>query len=312
MKILKKIIIMLLIIISIDMLIFSNIVNAITLTKNSQIEVHIKKKLPTFLYKNEEEIETNYLCHFDDGYEMPVYCLDNESLEGFSNIINVILLGKITNMDVWKIIVNGYPYKNLKQLGCNNEEEAYTATQHAIYCYYDKNLLKEYTTKDKAGERTLQAIGTILSNAEKTQEIKNIDTIRIIQKTDKWERDEKDENYISKKYKIEAKDKVKKYKISLNQIEGSLPEGIKIVDKNNQEKEFFEDTEEFKIMIPVDKAKDIKKFEIDVEAQLYTKPMAEGVKGKKYINFVMLGEYEKVFGKMEEEYKNIILPVTGK
>ena len=65
-------------------------------------------------------------------------------------------------------------------------------------------------------------------------------------------------------------------------------------------------------MIPVDKAKDIKKFEIDVEAQMYTKPMAEGVKGKKYINFVMLGEYEKVIGKIEEEYKNIILPVTGK
>ena len=156
MKILKKIMIMLLIIISMDMLIFSSIVNAISLTKNSEIEVNIKKKLPTFLYKDEEEVETNYLCHFDDGYEMPAYCLDNESLENFSNKINVILLGKLTNMDVWKIVANGYPYKSLEQLGCSNEEEAYTATQHAIYCYYDRNLLKEYTTKDEAGERTLR------------------------------------------------------------------------------------------------------------------------------------------------------------
>ena len=96
MKILKKIIIMLLIIISMDMLIFSNIVNAISLTKNSEIEVHIKKKLPTFLYKDEEEVETNYLCHFDDGYEMPVYCLDNESLETL-NIDNANNIESLNN-----------------------------------------------------------------------------------------------------------------------------------------------------------------------------------------------------------------------
>ena len=65
-------------------------------------------------------------------------------------------------------------------------------------------------------------------------------------------------------------------------------------------------------MIPLDKSENIRKFEIDVEGQLYTKPISEGVKGKTYTGFAMLGKYEKCYVKKDEEYKNIILPITGK
>ena len=49
------------------------------------------------------------------------------------------LLQEVTNKDinytqVWRTIVNGYPYKTPKELEVQSKEEAYFVTKQAIYC----------------------------------------------------------------------------------------------------------------------------------------------------------------------------------
>ena len=48
---------------------------------------------------------------------------------------------KVSNEKVWKVIINGYPYKTLEELDVINEEEAYTATQFAIYTVLENGRL---------------------------------------------------------------------------------------------------------------------------------------------------------------------------
>ena len=76
-----------------------------------------------------------YMVHRLNGIEYPAYCL-NYGLDGATENFSydVTIDTQITNMELWRTVVNGYPYKTPEQLGCATKEEAYLATRHAIYC----------------------------------------------------------------------------------------------------------------------------------------------------------------------------------
>ncbi len=64
----------------------------------------------------------------------------------------------IKDVGLWRRIINGYPYKTIKELGVENKEEAFTATKQAIYCYIHGNNPEDYGAIGSAGQRTLNAM----------------------------------------------------------------------------------------------------------------------------------------------------------
>lgn len=65
-------------------------------------------------------------------------------------IIQYLQINLITDVKLWRLVVNGYPYKTIGELGCANKEEAFTATKHAIYSYIHGNNPNDYTAIGEA------------------------------------------------------------------------------------------------------------------------------------------------------------------
>lgn len=143
----------------------------------------------------------------------------------------------VTDVGLWRRIINGYPYKTVEELGCANQYEAFAATKQAIYCYIHGNNPDLYEGIGEAGARTLNALKMIVTNAQNSTETKLETSIKIDKTKSTWEQDKIDKKYVSKTYSVNANADFIKYKISISKEgETQLPEGIKITNTKNEEK----------------------------------------------------------------------------
>ena len=92
---------------------------------------------------------------------------------------DVSINSAIKDVGLWRRIINGYPYKTIKELGVENKEEAFTATKQAIYCYIHGNNPEDYGAIGTAGQRTLNAMKNIINNAQNSNETQISNTITI-------------------------------------------------------------------------------------------------------------------------------------
>lgn len=216
-------------------------------------------------------IVCDYVVYEKDGKEYPAYCL-NKDLKGasadFSYSVNVDEL--LTNVEVWRTIINGYPYKTIEELGCATKEEAFLATKQAVYCaIYDRDP-NTYIATDEVGVRTRNALIQIVTNARNSTEVKVSADLKVEDVSNKWEQDEIDGKYVSKKFTIKANSTISSYSVELEEIN---VEGTKIVDENNNEKNKFTYGENFKIIIPITNMKNEGSFNIKVNGKVATKPI---------------------------------------
>ncbi len=215
---------------------------------------------------------------YTDGVgEYPAYCLNRElsgvgTLPGYS----VTVEEAVSNILVWRVITNGYPYKSFTELGVVNEDEAYTATKQAVYCVLynnDADNYKKYSPIGDEGDRTLNAMKKIVSNARNSVETKPSSNIQINEKNSLWDIDSLDSNYISKEFSVSAEATIKSYDIT---ISGDILDGTKIVNINNEEKNIFSPNENFKILIPVRSLEKSGNISISVNGEVATKPILYG------------------------------------
>ena len=242
-----------------------------------QANLYNKGTYTNLLKKDGRNIRISYVVYVHNGKEYPAYCLDKTKTGvGDTENYSVKLDGILRDVNVWKAIINGYPYKSIEQLGVANKEEAFTATKQAIYCYIHGNNPADYSPIGEAGNRTLNALKNILTNAQKSTETKISNTITINRNSEKWEQDSIDKNYVSKTYSILKEGQIKDYKISIENENGAELGGIKITDEKNNEKNNFNADENFKILIPIKEMTDNRQIKINVEAKIETKPILYG------------------------------------
>ena len=131
-KILKILLVIMIIIISNSLI----LINTVQAVENKEITLHYLGQFNRILKYNGMLIKTSHVVSEIEGKQYPAYCL-NVELQGVdeNTKYNVEKQEKITDLGLWKVIINGYPYKSLEQLGVANEEEAYIATKQALYCY---------------------------------------------------------------------------------------------------------------------------------------------------------------------------------
>lgn len=233
--------------------------------------LYSKGKSIDYLHWNGMGLVCDFVVYEKDGKEYPAYCLNRE-LTGASTELsysaNVDRL--LTDVKVWRVIINGYPYKTYQELGCANKEEAYLATKQAVYCIiYDRDP-NTYVATDEIGVRTKNALIQIVINAKNSTEVKVSSDLTIEDVTTKWQQDDINKKYLSKKYTVIANSTINSYTVELENMD---VEGTKIVDENNNEKTEFKAGENFKIIIPITNMQNAGNFNIKVNGKVATKPV---------------------------------------
>ena len=180
---------------------------------------------------------------------------------------------RIEDLGLWRTIINGYPYKSLEELGVLSEEEAFTATKQAVYCYLYGNSVDDYEAIEEAGQRTLNALRNIVFNAENSNENQLSKELKVITENEDWVQDADDTDYISKTYYLNSSVDNLEYIIINN---NKLPKGTKIVNMNNTECLEFKAKEKFKIKLLKSELKNDGEINLDIHAQVKTKPVLYG------------------------------------
>lgn len=249
-------------------------------------------------------VKVSYVQYIQDGVEYPAYCMDKTKPGAETTPYTVSIQNAIQDVGLWRRIVNGYPYKTIQELGVVNKEEAFTATKQAIYCYIHGNNPDDYGAIGEAGERTLNAMKKIISDAQNSSEIKISSTLTINKNDDEWKQDENEKNYLSKTYTISAGSTIEKYKITLTKENSQDLGGLKLTDTSNQERTEFSPNEKFKILIPIKNMTEAGSFNIQVEAKVKTKPVLYGTApNSEYQDYALTAAtYEDGIGREQDEY----------
>ena len=237
-------------------------------------DLYSKGVYSDYLHFGNVGIVFNYVVYSKDGAEYPAYCL-NKDLDGVTSscTYSVGTEELLTNVKVWRAIINGYPYKTAEELGCNTNEEAFIATKQAVYCMlYDRNA-EEYNAYDEREQRVLNALTRIVTNANNSSEVKQSAVLDIKEVTTNWQQDDIDKEYVSKTFTATANAKVNTYKVLLDNIN---IEGARIVNEQNLETHEFKYGENFKILLPITSLQKDGNFNLKVEGKVATKPVLYG------------------------------------
>lgn len=295
-KIIKTIFVIAIIMMS-NFYLLANTVKAV----DQEVQVYAKETFDKIIKFNGVLVNTIYIVHNQNGIEYPAYCLNVDLPGAEDGPYNTINEGKITDIGLWRVIINGYPYKTFEELGVANLQEAYIATKQSIYCYLYNRGTEKYSPVGEAGQRTINAMNQILENAKNSTE--TIDNFLVtITEESEWEEETiNDEEYITKTYKINSETNINEYSVDLEYTLDK--EEIFITDIENNLKTEFNSGEKFKILIPKN-IKDKINFTINIIAQLETKPVFYGKAPSENLQDCALTtyNYEDIKGELNQEY----------
>ena len=122
-------------------------------------------------------------------------------------------MSKLPNQEaLWRVLVNGYPYKSAKEMGLDNDWDAYFATKQAIYRTIDGKSTDPYSAKDESGRKIINKIKELVNIGKNgTQTYK--DPVINISKVNQVGIDNKDSNYISQTFKVDSQVEMKEIKL---------------------------------------------------------------------------------------------------
>ncbi len=277
MKKLKKSIIAITLIIALLILntgLMINCVKAANVQEISQVDLHSTGYCGQLLKYKGVIVTTYYVEYTLNGVSYPAYCID-KTLQGVEDGFSYAVTpnGVINDIGLWRTIINGYPYKSIEELGVANEKEAFFATKQAIYCYLYENTPQDYEAIGEAGQRTLNALYKIVTDAQNSTETQATTRVSVNTQDKTWEQDKTNKSYVSKTYSFTSNASHTDYNIQLN---GDVPEGTIITNTQGIETNKFSGTDKFKIMIPIQNLKQDGTFKIDVTTQVKTKPVIYG------------------------------------
>ena len=251
-----------------------NILNCVHAASMENVRIYSAGDCGSLLKYKGITVITTYAEYQDGGVKYPAYCL-NKELPGVGEVADYDLNAStlVTDVKLWRLVVNGYPYKSLSELGVANKQEAFTATKHAIYCYIHGNDVNQYTAIGEAGTRTLNALKQIVNNANNSNETKISSLININKNVEDWKQEGKN---LVKHYNVTSGATMNGYTVKLEKADNELPEGIKIVNEKNEEKSEFSKGEKFKVIIPIQNLKQEGNFKLTVNGKINTKPVLYG------------------------------------
>lgn len=249
-------------------------------------------------------VKATYVEYLENGIHYPAYCMDKTKDGAEKGAYTVSVNGAVKDVNLWRIIINGYPYKSLQELGVETKEEAFTATKQSIYCYIHGNKFEDHKGIGEAGNRTLNAMKKIMDAANNSKESKISSTITINKVSTQWQQDNIERGYASKTYSVTAGAKISNYKVSITKNNSQELGGIKLTDMQNKEKSEFSPNEKFKILIPIKNLTSEGTIGLKVSAEVETKPVLYGTAPdtNKQDYALTAATFEDGIGETKDEY----------
>ena len=209
-----------------------------------------------------------------DGNLHYAYCMqrDRKGVGGEQEGYNVNISQMLQSSEVWRAIINGFPYKTANELGVENDQDAFVATKQAIYSVmYNWDVETRYRGADERGWQIVEAIKNIVNNARNGTDTPNKTNILKIEKVGELKKESNE--YYSQEFKVNSIVEMSDYTITDIQ---NLPEGSYSTDINNTPKIKFSNKENFKIFIPTSKILENLEGNIKITGKLKTYPVFYG------------------------------------
>lgn len=209
-----------------------------------------------------------------DGNLHYAYCMqrDRKGVGGEQEGYNVNISQMLQTSEVWRAIINGFPYKTANELGVENDQDAFVATKQAIYSVmYNWDVETRYRGADERGWQIVEAIKNIVNNARNGKDTPNKTNILKIEKVGEFMKESNE--YYSQEFKVNSAVEMTDYIITNIQ---NLPEGSYSTDIKNSPKIKFSSKENFKIFIPTNKILENLEGNIKISGKLKTYPVFYG------------------------------------
>ena len=220
-------------------------------------------------------VKTTYITYTNEGKTYPAYCLERTKPGAEVQEYTVSVGGLITDTELWRILINGYPYKTLSELGVQTVYEAFTATKQAVYYKLENRSIENYAAipGNEASLRTYNAFLKIVQDANSSMQIKQTPDIKVNKENASFEIDNINKKCMSMTFNVTANGTIDTYNVSLT---GALPENTDITDISNNSKATFNTGEKFKILIPIENMTKDGMLNINVTGNVNTKPIFYG------------------------------------
>ena len=177
------------------------------------------------------------------------------------------------NQMVWRVLLNGFPYKTPAEMGVPDERSAFAVTKQAVYAVLDGRDTSRYSGVDEIGNQTADAVRRLVDigrNGTQTYQ----DPVINVSSISPAGVDSIDSNYISQTFNVSSEVNMKDINVILDTF--SAPTGTKVTDINNNERTNFDKGENFKILVPRENIKDEIAVQFTLSGQCETYPILFG------------------------------------
>ena len=223
------------------------------------------------------EVLTHYVVYNENGRSYPAYCL-NVNLHGVDDNdsygVEVGDMSQIANNQaVWRVLLNGFPYKSAAEMGLDNDYQAFAVTKQAVYSVLDGRDTNRYFGANEVGNRMANKIRELADIGRNGTQTYTDPVISAIANTEAGV-DNKDSQYVSQTFTVNSSVNMKDIQIILNGA--SAPEGTKITDTNNNVKTTFNRGEQFKVLVPRINIREEINIQFSISGQCETYPILFG------------------------------------
>lgn len=178
--------------------------------------------------------------------QLPAYCM-NLGLNGAETVeggYDVDASKYLDDTIVNNIILNGYPYKTVEELGLANESEARYATQFALWIKLNNLDINQITPMESEYIRVVNAIKNIYYNGINSQMIYT-SGVKVEEVKNETPVDSLDESYYSKLYKLEYGENILDINLEINGIKDYI-----IADEKNNKIDKIVGNKTIKVLFP--------------------------------------------------------------
>ena len=204
-----------------------------------------------------------------NGNKYPAYCL-HPSREGVGPDMNYnVSINEVLNDErIWRIIINGYPYKDLGL----NVDDSFVATKQAIYSIIldTQDIRGYYYAVDERGSKIIDKIEELVNigrYGSQTRETAQVFANKVggFKKVN--------DNYYAQEYSVSSNINMASY-IVTNIT--NFPNGSYIADTNGNERTSFTAGENFKVYVPKNQIKNDFEGVIAIQSKCKTYPVFYG------------------------------------
>lgn len=190
-------------------------------------------------------VTCTFVGYSENGKVYPAYCV-NKGIDGVGEVdpYNVDLTKLMDDYRLWRVAINGYPYKTPEEMGVDNKYDAYLATKQAIYSIlYNTDVETYYRGGNARGVKVYNAIKKMVNegrNGTYTPADANVTLNKVGGLKEET-------NYYSQEYSVSSRVSMANYTIT-NTL--NMPSGAYISDLKGNKKTTFNGGDNFKVMIP--------------------------------------------------------------